>query len=499
MGLGQWLSSLFDDDDRKPVGNTPVNQRGGTPPAGSPEAASRGAGNIATLQHRGERNASRWGDTTEVWTGLGQEKYRGSAIPPGTSTKGDPWLEKLLADAEANPPTQDWILRNTWLPGQVRPGTELPWQPAPGNGPAPELNRTNRALLEALGWKLPGEAPAAAGVTLDNLLDQSKGRDLAAYQYNIERPELELLQMATEGKKGVTQGEALAAGDRRVGTGKIRAVPLTPEAYKNLTPEQKRAVDFNTMFVEAREKDLALTDEEGKGSTYDKAIEEMFGKESGSTKYAPNTMDLLGKIGYQAKGQDLDEFLSGEQLVSLDELQNFTFTDTELKQEALAPRSQVGVNQYIDTRSTANQAVAQEQLVELAGAYIDEALKNPQVWDVPSAAVFSATGAPPTGMTVPWGFGTAADRLNVEGVYDNPLDETRDQDLRDAYAMMQNPENTVDRFWTTANDLGMTEGDLQTMFNYFDVQSRKDAATGIVTPGMRSPNEMRELFGLGGL
>ena len=506
MGLGRWLSDLFGEDDRKPVGNSPVQPRSAPPPSGSPEAASRKAGNLAQVQHRGESNAARWGDTAEIWAGLGQAKYRGSDVGTGGATprRSNPGAIPPATKGNGLAPFQayaDIINKNrgqgaAWLPGFQGNG---PGQVLNAEGePFPEMNATNRALLEALGWKLPGEGPAAAGATLDDLLDQSRARDLAAYQYQVERPELELLQKAAEGRQGVAKGKDLAAGDRFVGTGQIRAVPMTPEAYKALTPDQKRAVDFNTMFVEAREKDLALTDEEGRGSTYDKAIEEMFGKEGGSTKYAPNTLDLLGKVGYQAKGQDLDEFLSGEQLVSLDELQNFSFTDTELKQSALAPRSHVGVDQYIDTRSTANQAVAQEQLVELAGAYIDQALENPQVWDVPSAAVFSATGAPPTGATVPWGFGTAADRLNAQGVYENPLDETRDQDIRDAYSMMMNPENTIDRFWTTANDLGLGEDDLQKMFNYFDIQSQKDAASGIQAPGMRSPGEMRELFGLGG-
>lgn len=478
MGLGKWLSSLFDDDEpakAKPA-PAPVERQVRLGAWGRPDTA-RQSGQVSPQQY-------------SLSTG---RQVSANNPPVLQSRRADEWRTQLLRDAANNPaPTEQWKQENLWEPGKKRT------QEAPG------LNRTNQALLEALGWTVPGTQAAPGTADFESMLDMSKAKDLGRHEYNIGRPELELLQMATEGKKGVTEGKRLTDEDRRVATGQIKAVPLTQEAYKALTPDQKRAVDFNTLLVAAREKDLALTDEEGKSGDYDKSIEALFGKEGGSEKYAPNTVKLLQDIGYKGQGQDLDEYLSLDRLTSMDELGSFKLTpDEQAQQGALAPRSKPGVKTYTDVRSTANQLLADADLVEQAGTLIDEALKNPQAWDLPSAAQLRI-GELPKGLDVPWGYapfdaeGVSSYRLNADGLYDNEGDATKDWFFKDAYDHLSIPEQSISALWTGVTEHGLGEQDIQDMFNYFDIRSKRDLEIGVVDPALRSPQDMRSLLGLGG-
>jgi len=422
----------------------------------------------------------------------------GKAPPRNTppileSRAKDAWRTQLLRDAAANPPaTQEWKQKNLWKPGAG------PAQPAPEG-----LNRTNQTLLSALGWTVPGAAPAATGATFDEMLDASKGQDLKSYSYKVSKPELELLQNAVKGKLGVTEGKNLAEQDRTVKTGTVRAVPLTMEAYKALTPDQKKAVDFNTAFLQAREKDLSLTDETGKTGDYDKSVENLFGKGGEGDKYAPNTVKLLEDIGYKAKGQDLDEYLSLDRVVSMDELASFKAPEGEFKQAALKPRSVVGVTDFLDTRSTANQLLADAALVQQAGAFIDEALKNPAAWDLRSATALKTFGELPKGMDAPFGYapfdseGISTYRQNAEGGYDTEGDMYKDAFFKNSYDQLSNPEQDISGLWTGVKEHGLEENDIQDMFNYFDIRSKRDLEVGVVDPALRSPDAMRSLLGLG--
>lgn len=95
---------------------------------------------------------------------------------------------------------------------------------------------------------------------------------------------------------------------------------MTREDYNNLGPEQRAAVDFNTLLIRAREKDIRSN---AKGrydasptelAVYEKAVEDMFGESGGSELYAPETLGVLSSLDYEPtegekKGDDLDDFL----------------------------------------------------------------------------------------------------------------------------------------------------------------------------------------------
>lgn len=98
---------------------------------------------------------------------------------------------------------------------------------------------------------------------------------------------------------------------------------LTWDQYNALTPVQRNAVDANEAILQAIEADKA---DKGAGAkpddwNYDETVERLFGREGGSDTYAPRTVKALDTLGLTnpTKG-DLDNYLDGGALISLDDL-----------------------------------------------------------------------------------------------------------------------------------------------------------------------------------
>lgn len=90
---------------------------------------------------------------------------------------------------------------------------------------------------------------------------------------------------------------------------------MTTAEYEALTPEQRAAVDFNTLLVDAVNRDKSSQAEYKKTANaaeraaYDDAVEDMFGSGHGSDLYAPATIAVLDQIKFEDTTKDLDEFL----------------------------------------------------------------------------------------------------------------------------------------------------------------------------------------------
>jgi hypothetical protein len=111
-----------------------------------------------------------------------------------------------------------------------------------------------------------------------------------------------------------------------------RTYEMTWEDYQALSEDQRAAVDFNTLLVGAREKDLNTDYQETpqQRATYEKAVERMFGEDGGSETYAPETMAVLRQVDYENQDEDLDNFLGLKTAITVKELQDFRF-DTPLE------------------------------------------------------------------------------------------------------------------------------------------------------------------------
>lgn len=87
--------------------------------------------------------------------------------------------------------------------------------------------------------------------------------------------------------------------------------------YLDLNRREKAAVDFNTLLVRAREKDLRNQDEydplDTQRTAYNNVVDRLFGEDGGSTTFAPETVALLNDVGFKPSDSkrfdDLDDFL----------------------------------------------------------------------------------------------------------------------------------------------------------------------------------------------
>lgn len=103
------------------------------------------------------------------------------------------------------------------------------------------------------------------------------------------------------------------------------AEPMTWHEYNLLSPQQRAAVDFNTMLVRAVRKDLHTNYKPSSAERvkYDEFANEMFGNEGrASTEYAPETLGLLRQIDFKDKRADLDDFLDLRAAISAEDLKD---------------------------------------------------------------------------------------------------------------------------------------------------------------------------------
>ncbi len=95
---------------------------------------------------------------------------------------------------------------------------------------------------------------------------------------------------------------------------------LTADEYNAMTPEQKAAVDFNTMLVGAvqadrKEKAPALPSPE-----YLASATELFGDGAADQPFAPNVVELLDKVNFDVDGQKINDFLKLKVALTADDV-----------------------------------------------------------------------------------------------------------------------------------------------------------------------------------
>jgi hypothetical protein len=101
---------------------------------------------------------------------------------------------------------------------------------------------------------------------------------------------------------------------------------MSVDAYLQLEPRQRAAVDANTALVQAAEQDIASwakSNIAGKpidDKNYLDQVNQSFGETGGSDTYAPRTMAVLQDLGLNLEGRDLDQYLNRSALVTASDL-----------------------------------------------------------------------------------------------------------------------------------------------------------------------------------
>lgn len=379
------------------------------------------------------------------------------------------------------------------------------------NRSGPELNLTNTLdlLLKQSGWETPDRERAFAPINRADF-DYEHAVDLKGYDYQLTNDEWAMLQNTAEGAKGYARSKSAAGAPPTARSQSLRAVPMTWDAYNALSDQQRKAVDYNTLLVEARQKDIGQQNPgaaAGNPTEYGEKVKRIFGEGGGSARPAANTVNLLDKIGLEAKGQDLDEFLSLDRAITLDELQEFKFSEGEVVgltgggtpkvhhggKAAPAPGlKKERDSNFGEVRNLENTGRIETSAIDKAGAFIEGLMNDPnaKLWDFKSTTSTGLTGQRPPASEIPFGFGLLGERTGD--------DEVKEQTYRLAYEYLTNRGNTdLEAFWAELSALEFTDEDVQDLWEVIDRRSRADA-TADGDPSFRSGAEVREFAGLGG-
>jgi hypothetical protein len=379
-------------------------------------------------------------------------------------------------------------------------------------------------IMSALGWQMPEDAAPSVVASPYKTEDP---RDLVAYSYMPEKEEVLRIQEVYKGMPGFTAPDEKITenapppmfGSQGVlpQEAKLKETPvatelqqasLSWEEYDKLSEDQRKAVDFNTLLVRAREQDLsnsqAFTPDQRK--MYDTEVQGMFGESGGSETYAPNTVALLKQIDFKAVGQDLDEYLSLERAFTADEIKGFKIEGMpELKQMGEGGTNYEGARQRTNVEAAEVAAVTKSadaisKAMQDATAVLDTFYATMEQGRLPimdtlggkplalSGAPGEQVGFPLTGQTY-----TVGDEASEKAKF-----------FSDNYAAAA--AGQMDQVWESIRVAGLNDAEQQELFSYFDTRSAQEARWGRPTGSLvdtesvtyQKPDEIRAALGLGG-
>lgn len=437
------------------------------------------------------------------------------------------WLQRWFGIGEVEDKEKDREERNS-SNATTRPRTEV-------KAPSSSTYR----VLQSTGWSQPERKAQNVRAGVERL-DMGNARRLQGYSYNYTPEEWELARGAYSGAEGYTPGSNVSPQSLKpIDTNIELAASISDEEYEKLTTAQKRAVDFNTMLVNAREKDLTEAGDPENRAEYDKQVADIFGEGGGSERYAPNTVRLLESIGFTAKGQDLDEYLSLERAITSDELEGFAYSNKDIVELELTedmpqeyatavpdtaaasrygpgtPRgsnrsttgagaaSRYGIgpladenapdnmervlqqSNFAEVRSAENMRAVDTAAIQKAGEFIDLAMKNVNAWDFDSAIELALTGQ------------TTGSPFNLEDPTLSEEEQTmKDNFYQSAWDAVRDPEQDISVLWEQMDLVGYEDKDVQDLMYWLDQMTVRQIELGQVDPTLRDPGEIRDLLGM---
>jgi hypothetical protein len=392
-------------------------------------------------------------------------------------------------------------------PAPKAPEKEFPLGYGQGLGVLARMESPPDGVMELLNeqnWTTPELDKTKKVGMPDDAFDKDSIVELKQHDYKLTNEEWDRMQGEYASMRGQLSGYSPPAVSLNetmplMKRGEQEAAPLTWEAYEALSDDQRAAVDFNTLLIEAREKDLSkpVTLDAAGRTEYDQKVEKLFGVGRGSDVVAQSTVDLLSQLDMNLVGQDLDEFLSLDRAIDTTELKDFKFSDRDLKTlDDLVNKD--ATESYAQVRSATN-----------LGALDTAAVQKAQ-------ALLKSAAADPNRMTSEFGLGllnpTATPSLGLGGegtLWSNPADAQKNQWFQLAMQALSNPETAaqvgipadVDTMSWLLEDMDLTDWftpeDKQTFLNF--VQAESDLLGNYGTPDdAKLAEAIRQRAGLGG-
>lgn len=462
------------------------------------------------------------------WLGLGASAApRSSAVRDGERQK----REAQNTYAQTLPPSNQMSMDQA----EQRFITQLTMPVgAAGAVSAPLTNMPSQAelaVLQDLGWQTPGlEKPTSAKT--DDTFDyqDKKVQQGQPFDYGLDAQQIKSLQDLYRDTPGFTPPDQDTATSIRVMAEQNELAPVTWKQWDKMTPDQRQAATWNSQLWKATQRDIKLA---GKRSTqnweperqqqYDDRVTAIFGEGGGSEIRAINTLKLLEEIDFTAVGHDLDEYLSGERLITADEMKNFKVgtsdpvvgvikKTTERKTlpfsigpvtPASAPEARdsdvttTSVENYEEVRSAANLANLDSAAVRALDAEIKERVASTEGgWNIPS--LLSSKNEKWTSETIPMGFGSPARR----GIDPESNEAKLEQWYKDMWLNINDPEQKVGDVLAaieqsfTVNSFSPQEQ--QEVWDWIDRQTRWQQEYGQPKDlgfALRDPTELRRELG----
>jgi hypothetical protein len=194
---------------------------------------------------------------------------------------------------------------------QAAPQSNLSFQAAPRQTPAQQPQQQNNTGP----WRTLNFAPPPAN---------------APAPLDFQKPQLEEPMFVRGQKEAAKQVETKKAAEAQNeffgGEGQYAPEQMSVDAYLQLSPQQRAAVDANTALIQAAEEDKASWAKQGMSGKpiddkdYLGKVEGKFGDAGGSNTYAPRTLAVLDDLGLNLQGKDLDQYLNYSALVTADDL-----------------------------------------------------------------------------------------------------------------------------------------------------------------------------------
>lgn len=372
--------------------------------------------------------------------------------------------------------------------------------------------------LNAKNWETPEVEQSTSSA--EKFLKSAKTTELTPYDYTLTPAQADALEARYATREGYRPPAAGDDGaDPDIVVDDVKQAELTWKQYNKLSDDQKLAVDFNTLLVEAREKDLETrTFIPWKAETmndYNEKVTQIFGPQGVSRTTAFNVVDLLDSIDMKVVGQDLDEYLSLDRAIDADELKEFNLsklTPKQAEETTYTSALQVGTDpsgnptmQVVSTpdltnlRSDSNLAAIDSAAIEKAGEQIRKMMADPnrKAWDPVSAMTPSKNLNP---KDVPWGYGRVDPKVEDSAGKDAWYAGSWNL-LRDARAT-----NALDLLGQEFINREFTKADLDEWYNWVYNRAKQesqyggrpliDQETAQTVDKVRSPDEILKLLGL---
>lgn len=404
----------------------------------------------------------------------------------GTVTTGAPKPEPRKKLAPGVSRLQEYIAEPSDTPAAAAPSTPSSYSALPGS--------TAEAISAAYGQGDPIIQPGSTAEALGMAYAVSRGETPAS------------AAITTEPDTATQEAEAKTYRARKT-------KEMSWDDYLGLGERGRSAVDFNTMLVQARQKDLKSEYEPNvkQQEIYDIAVERMFGKEGVSETFAPETLALLNDIHFEQtdakRFDDLDDFLGLSSALTARDIDNIGMlkgpdpvlgsgsNQMDLSLGGLAAPAPMpnataaevstvlaaGTSQLQDALTRGNQVLENWKLIsagdrnESIGYYggTQNRIASPDI----RMTGEGLTGGIPTGEYFDMAFNTLSDATN--------------------------PPETLGLIKKDLRDGALGEKGIQQFLDYADTKSKYSVDNNVglgsdTATQYRTPDEFRQVLGLGG-